>query len=266
MNTETEIEWVRLTAPALNALARQDAIVIVPVGAVEQHGQHLPVMVDARLATEVSLRGARKMADRKQAVVVTPTVWTGISEHHMDFGGTLSLDHATFHAVIRCIVRSLVRDGFRRICLLNGHGGNIAALTESVAELTPEFRIPLVTTTYWKAAYRQIEALLESQQELLHACEAESSMILALEPDLVDRDKLAEAVGPDPDRPELAAFVGAGIVRWQALSGRTRIGVIGDARSASADKGERLLEAISERFAEVLLTPELWTLPISESR
>ena len=257
-----DIEWNRLSAPALNDLAGRDAIVIVPVGAVEQHGQHLPVMVDARLATEVGLRSARKISLHGQAVVVTPTVWTGISEHHMDFGGTLSLDHSTFHAVIRCIVRSLVRHGFRRVCLLNGHGGNIAALTESVAELTPALKIPLVSVTYWKVARQEIRTLLQSQQDLLHACEAETSMMLAVEPTLVDREALGEAVGPD--RPELADVVGEGVVRWQALSARTRIGVIGDARTASADKGERLLEAISERFAEVLLTTALWALPTSK--
>ncbi len=256
-----DIEWTRMTAPALNELARRDAVVVVPVGAVEQHGQHLPVMVDTRLATEVALRSARKVTDQDEPAVVTPTVWTGISEHHMDFGGTLSLDHATFHAVIGCIVRSLVRHGFRRICLVNGHGGNIAALTESVAELTPQLKVPLVTATYWKVAEAEVRALLERQQVLSHACEAETSMIMALEPELVVEEKLGEAVGPDPDRPELVDRVGPGVVRWQALSGRTRIGVIGDARTASAEKGERLLEAISDRFAKVLLTPELWSLP-----
>jgi len=258
------LEFAALTAPALRTMAERDAIVIVPVGAMEQHGPHLPVMVDFRLVTEAAMRAARKLQARDEPVLVTPTVWTGFSEHHIELGGTVTIDFATFHGLMRGIVRSLVRHGFRRICLLNGHGGNIAPLTVVVSELTVELHIPLVTMTYFDMAMEQIPDILEHQHRVLHACEAETSMMMATEPDLIDHARLAEARGPDQDRPELEALVGPGVFRWQALNARARCGVIGEAPAATAEKGERLLEAQSRRVAEVLGNKALWSARASE--
>jgi creatinine amidohydrolase len=258
------LEFSSLTAPALNKKAQEDAIVIVPIGSTEQHGPHLPVMVDYKLATEVAMRGARKLADRGHPILVTPTVWTGFAEHHMELGGTITIDYEVFHGLVRGIVRSLVRDGFRRICLLNGHGGNIAPLVVSASELTVEFHIPLVAFAYWEIARPQTKEILEYQDKLLHACEAETSMMMALVPHLIDRGRLPHAHGPDQDRPEIENLVGPGVFRWQTLNARSRHGVIGNGAAGTPEKGERLLEAMSERVAEVLGTTELWTVKASE--
>src|ERR671919_1543432 len=139
-----ELEWARLKASELRALAERDAIVVVPVAAIEQHGPHLPVMVDSLLCAEVALRTARRVAARRP-VVVAPTVWSGLSEHHMPFGGTITLDYPTFHALLRCVCRSLERHGFGRILLLNGHGGNEAALRVVVEQLSAESELVLAT-------------------------------------------------------------------------------------------------------------------------
>ena len=130
----SEIEWWRLKAAEINALAARDAVVIVPVGSTEQHGPHLPTQVDSLLVGEIARRAAR-LAAASTPVVVAPTVWSGLAEHHMSLGGTLSLDFATFLALLRCICRSLLRQGFHRILLLNGHGSNIAALSVVVNKL-----------------------------------------------------------------------------------------------------------------------------------
>ena len=118
----TDVEWVNLKAHELRALAKKDAIVIVPVGSTEQHGPHMPVQTDARLASEVAQRTARQITDRAP-VIVTPPVWTGLAEHHMSLGGTITLDFDAFSRLLCGIVGSLARHGFRRILLLNGHGG-----------------------------------------------------------------------------------------------------------------------------------------------
>ncbi|HXP78245.1 MAG TPA: creatininase family protein [Stellaceae bacterium] len=258
------LEFSSLTAPALNKMAERNAIVVVPIGSTEQHGPHLPVMVDYRLATEVAMRGARKLAERGHPILVTPTIWTGFAEHHMELGGTITIDYSVFFGLVRGIVRSLVRDGFRRICLLNGHGGNIAPLVVAASELTVEFKIPLVAFAYWDIAVPQTKAILEFQEKLLHACEAETSMMMAVVPHLIDREQLAAARGPDQDRPEIENLVGPGVFRWQALNARSRRGVIGNGAAGTPEKGERLLDAMSERMAEVLGTPELWTAKASE--
>lgn len=255
----SEIEWSRLKAPELRELARRDAIVILPVASIEQHGPHLPVQVDTLLAGEIGKRAARLVAAGGEPVVVAPTVWHGLAEHHMSLGATLTLDFPTFHAVLRCLVRSLTRHGFNRILLLNGHGGNIAALNVIVGELTQEFERPIATVTYWPLAKDEFAKILERQTNVRHACEAETSMVLALVPELVDVSKLREAKGPT--QPELADFVGETPYRWRSFESRTATGVIGDAELATAAKGEKLLDAAAAAVAKVALTPEFWSLP-----
>ena len=113
------MEWANLKAHELRALAADDAVVIAPVAAMEQHGPHLPVQVDSRLATEVSHRAARK-SHSEQPTVVLPVVWAGLSEHHMPFGGTITLDYDTLLSLFRCIVNSVQRHGFNKVLILNG--------------------------------------------------------------------------------------------------------------------------------------------------
>src|SRR6185437_12582637 len=165
-----EVEWRRHRADQLRERAKEEAIVIVPVGSLEQHGPHLPVEIDSLLGEAVALRTARLVAEREK-VVVLPMLWTGLSEHHMSFGGTITLDFPTFFKMIRCVCESVVRHGFRRIVLLNGHGGNDNALRVAADELSPKLEVPIVQFTYWYAAEKAITALLERQSNLWHACE-----------------------------------------------------------------------------------------------
>jgi creatinine amidohydrolase len=256
-----EIEWSRLRASDVTALARRDAIVIVPVGATEQHGPHLPTMVDWRCVQEVALRAARLIAARDQAVLVAPTIPYGISEHHVSLGGTLSLDYAALGAVIRCVVTSAARAGFRRIFVLNGHGGNTTALQNIVAELAAGTGLPLATGTYWDIAAGSIAELLDRQRALLHACEAETSMVMAIAPETVDGSTLPRAHGTHVPGLSGIPTVNAAVYRWRQMSSRSPAGVIGDAAAASPEKGERLLRAIAAEVAEALLNDRLWSEP-----
>jgi creatinine amidohydrolase len=249
-----ELEWARLKASDLRALAERDAIVLVPVAAMEQHGPHLPVMVDSLLCAEVALRSARRVAAH-QPVVVAPTVWSGLSEHHMPFGGTFTLDFPTFFALLRCLCRSLVTHGFRRIFLLNGHGGNRFALRVIVDQLAGELGAALATATYWEPAAGAIARILEQQPGVQHACEAETAMVMALRPELVDEGRLAEAKFIEPPH----AVTQRGAHLWRPFAARTPTGVLGDPTAASAEKGERLLDAAADAIAELLLHEGCWT-------
>ena len=182
-----EVEWANLKAGELRDLAAREAIVVLPVAAMEQHGPHLPVMVDTLLCGEVATRAARRASGR-HPVVVAPTVWSGLSEHHMPFGGTFTLDFATFRSLIECLCRSLERHGFRRVLLLNGHGGNVAGLRVVVDELRG-LDMRLQTATYWQVDPVAISEILERQSGVQHACEAETSMVMALRPELVDESR-----------------------------------------------------------------------------
>lgn len=256
-----EIAWSRLKAAEIAELARRNAIVIAPIGATEQHGPHLPSMVDWRLVEEVAHRAARLVQPR-HPVVVTPVMPFGMSEHHMSLSGTITLNYATMAALVGCVVGSALRHGFRRILVLNGHGGNTEALRTIVTELTLEHKVPLATAAYWDFAPAEIAALLDRQKSLLHACEAETSMVMALEPELVDADTLSQVKGPYV--PGLSGIDGAnpGIYRWRQFQSRSLNGVLGDASTASADKGRKLLEVIARAIADALVDERLWTEPI----
>jgi len=250
-----QIYWEQLRSPQLKSLADVNAIVVVPVGSMEQHGPHLPVKVDALLATEVARRAALKVQTH-QPILVTPTVWCGLAEHHMDFCGTLTLDFETFHALLRNLCRSIRHHGFRRIFLLNGHGGNIAALNVICSELVRELEgLRVVSGTYWTLpeVAEKFAEILEVQQNVRHAGEAETSMILALEPELVDQSILNQADGT----PEIP-FYGSGVSRWVSFKEVSANGVIGSPSVATAAKGELLLEVASEGIAGVLQNPTLW--------
>lgn len=249
-----EIEWARLKAADLRALAKRDAVVIVPVASTEQHGPHLPTCVDTMLVSEVARRAARAVA-AKVPLVVAPTLWCGLADHHLAFGGTFSLSYPTYLAVLRDIAASLKTQGFRRVLFFNGHGGNIAGLDVAATELTRDVGIPVAVGSYWPALGEEIAKVLEDQTTVLHACEAETSMMLALAPELVDSKNLAAAAGPaDLDESVFARQP----KRWHSFAELTPNGTIGNPAHATAAKGERLLTLAAEALAARLLKGSLW--------
>jgi len=243
-----------LRAPELRALASPATVVIVPVAAMEQHGPHLPVGTDAMLGAEVARRAAELLAAERPALV-TDTAWAGLSEHHMAFGATISLDFPAFFSLLRGIVVSLHRHGFRRILLLNSHGGNVAALQTVVEEITRELQLPLVGATYWTLAQGVLGPMLDRQKGIRHACEAETSMIMALRPELVDEAARLATCEPDPRDGEPSGDDG---YRWMSFAEKTPSGVLGDPTAASAAKGEKLLDAAARHLASQLRDETFW--------
>lgn len=244
-----ECLWERLTAPELNQLAKAGAVVLVPVGSTEQHGPHLPTGVDSMLASAVCRRAAEGLTAQGRPCIVAPTVWTGIADHHVDFGGTFSVRLSTFIALLTDVCASIATAGFTRIALVNGHGGNMSALAAIGPELARTVAAPVHTTTYFIEAAEAFATILEDQATVMHACEAETSMIWALDPAKVRQDQLAAAEGPAFDmlgslRPDLKTFT--------PFSKLTTSGVMGVNRRASAAKGERLLTAAAEVLARRL--------------
>ncbi len=250
--------WQDLSWPAFRDLP-PDTVAVLPVAAIEQHGPHLPVEVDSQLGEQVALRTARLLDARGQKVLVLPMLWAGVSEHHMSFGGTITLDLPTYSAVIEGIIKSIIRHGFRRVVLLNGHGGNENALRCITDELTPKYRIPIVEFTYWYAAAEAIEAILETQKGLQHACEAETSMMMAVRPELVAEARIPLAKANRT--PDVSDIAGGGVYRWRTIGAMSSSGVGGNPEAASAAKGVRLFDAVAGTLADKLGNPELWALP-----
>jgi len=246
-----EVRWERLTAPELRALAVRDAVVVVPVASLEQHGPHLPVWTDSFLGHALAVRAAELCADLP--AVALPPMWLGMSEHHFPFGGTISLDYATFAGVMRCIVRSLLADGFSKVMLYNSHGGNNEPLAVSARELAHEFGVPVLTATAPALAAKELASVLTAQPGMQHACEAETSLWLHLDPAQVRHEKIAEsyAAGQPP--------ASVAVSRFRSFADRAPgTGVRGDARAATAAKGAAMFEAMAAALAKELRDPANW--------
>src|SRR5215831_6356891 len=251
----TETAWNRLPAEALRALAAKDAIVLLPVASTEQHGPHLATGVDDFLCSEICRRVAAELTP-DVAVVVAPTLWFGLADHHTAFGGTFTISLATYHAVLRDLCRSILGAGFRRIVIVNGHGGNMQALAAFSGELTRELDAPVATTTYFMEGAAEQAKILEDQNGVMHACEAETSMMMAVHPELVNRSRLEAAHGPNFD---LTASLIPSLKTFRTFAELTSSGVAGDARKASASKGEALLKACAAAIAARLRAGEPWS-------
>lgn len=241
----TSVLWQDLTAEELRAKAARDTIVVLPVASIEQHGPHLPVGVDTVLCSGVCKAAAERARDID--VVVAPTLWCGMAEHHMAFGGTFTFDIPTYRAVLLAFLKSIERHGFHRVLIVNGHGGNIAALTAFLPDFARETRLHVEATTYFLLAQAALGPLLEDQQGVQHACEVETSMMMVLAPGCVREPRLAEAFGARDGVPGRST-----VSRHRSFRDMTETGVIGDARRASPEKGQACLDACADALAGLL--------------
>jgi creatinine amidohydrolase len=253
-----EVEWARMTAPELRAIAaREGALAILPAGSLEQHGPHLPVITDTASASAAAIAAARLVAN-EVPVAVLPGLWLGLSEHHLPFGGTISVDYAAYRAILESIVRSLRAVGFARLLIVNGHGGNIDPLAVACRELAVAWDMPIVATTPWFLAREKLAPIFEVDSGAKHACEGETSMMMAIAGDVVKEDKLDEAMQQAPARIDAPA----GFSRFYSFSERAPVtGTWGDPRSATAEKGARFLAVQAEALADAIRNKVLWSRP-----
>jgi creatinine amidohydrolase len=235
------MRFSEMTAQAINDLPRDGTLVMAPIAACEQHSRHLPVFTDSILVGAVADGVERDLPDR---VLLLPVLWLGASEHHLPFGGTLTATLPTYEQLLVELLTPLLRAGFRRAMLLNGHGGNIDPLHVALRRLDGQFpRAILTGAAYWEIAEEELALLCEGPRKTMgHACEIETSMILHLRPDLVRKDLIQDDADATP-----AALKG---VFWARDFGRrTAHGAVGHPASAGADRGRRMLEAVIRRVS-----------------
>src|SRR5262245_33747319 len=238
------MKFHEMTAPQIRQAPRDAVVVISPVAACEQHSRHLPVFTDTILCTAV---GEGVEAKMPKEVLLLPTMWLGASHHHLRLGGTVSADVET-HVTILCeLLEPLLADGFQRVMILNGHGGNIDTLHMALRKLQPRYpNRHLTGASYWELADKELANLAEGPRKAIgHACEFETSMVLAVRPDLVRRDQIKN--DPPSDDPALR-----GLYIAADFKQRTDHGAVGFPELANADKGRAVIDAAIERTAEVV--------------
>jgi creatinine amidohydrolase len=239
------MKFHELTAPELQQVNRNQVVVVAPIAACEQHSRHLATFTDAILVAAVAEGAEARLAAQ---VLLLPCLWLGASSHHLPLGATLSAEVDTHIRMIRDLLQPLLEDGYRRVLVLNGHGGNIDTMHVALRGLQPRFRDRLLTgASYWELAEKELAGLAHGPRKSMgHACEFETSMMLALRPDLV---RAAEIQNDPPDEP--AALRGLFIA--DDMEQRTNHGAVGFPELASAEKGRAFLNAAIERTVEVVV-------------
>ena len=244
------MELNRSNRPAVDRLDRS-TVVLAPFASTEQHGPHLPFGTDTFIGGEIARRTDARLDGQ---LLLLPVVWLGNSPHHMAYAGSLTARPDSFTDTAVDVVESMLSHGFRNVLMLNSHGGNRALLSVALQKLQtahPEAQILLVT--YWHLLADRIDDIREGPPDSMgHACELETSVMLALAPELVGPERPDEtAWGRASPYRAPGMFASGPIVQYVPFDQMSTTGAVGDSATASAEKGNRILDLVAEKLAEV---------------
>jgi creatinine amidohydrolase len=247
----TPLLYERLTWPEVRRAVEENRVCLIPAGTLEDHGPHLPIDCDNRIASEICRRAAEAIPNE---VVLLPPVTHGFTPHHMDFPGPITIGWETFTKYCVDIGSSLARHGFKRILFLNGHGSNIPLVNMAARLIGLEHPDVLAAAAFYLTSAEGQRVIAEVRDSEIggmgHACELETSIYLAIDPDAVFMDKAVDE-NSFPEGPHAWMDWSDGPLQimpwWNAIS---HTGVHGDATKATADKGDVLLDAAVKECVE----------------
>ena len=243
MTDRATVELETYTWPEVEA-ALDDGVTtaVVAVGSIEQHGPHLPVVMDTLAGDELARRIAEELGD----AVAAPTIRPGCSGHHMDFPGTITISPETLMDLIRAYCHSLAEHGFEHLVIVPTHGGNFAPVNTVVPEIAREVEATVIALasltelmTLMNDGLR--EAGVEYEEPVIHAGAAETAIVLAVADELVRTDELE--LGHE-GKVSVSRLLSEG---FRAITGN---GVLGDPREGTAEAGEAILQKITEAYVE----------------
>jgi creatinine amidohydrolase len=234
--------------------------VLIPIGTTEQHGPHMPLDTDCFIARSLAVRAAELGEREGVSLLVAPTLNVTLSWYHMQFPGSLRLSTTTFFQVFREVCDSLAAHGFENLVAVNGHGGNMAALTVAVNHYFETTGRRVFLVQWWDLG---ADALAAIEGPMIHAEEAETSLALALgqrvEMDRATRDAWDRGAAVRDAGFQWTSFGQYGmrhagpkvVVPMDMLRDISRSGVVGDATRARLETGEKLVSAVVPRIVQV---------------
>jgi creatinine amidohydrolase len=236
---------------------KENIVIIQPVGAIEQHGPHLPLIVDAAIGMGVLGKALEKL-DVNIPAYALPSLYYGKSNEHWHFPGTITLSTETLTATIMEIGDSIYRAGFRKLVLMNSHGGQPQVMQMVARDLHVKYDdfmvFPLFT---WRVPHITKELLTPKEAQLgMHAGDAETSIMLAILPEQVNMEKAVAEYPVEQPQGSLLSPEGKLPFAWTTKD-ISKSGVIGDATTATKEKGDRILESVSDGW--VLAIQEIYT-------
>lgn len=236
-----------MTWPEINDALKTAKVAIVPIGAQEQHGHLIAEGCDSYRAEKFSERLAEKSFPH---VVVTPTINFGVSPHHMDFPGTISLRPETLIHILKDIVASLKQHGVEKYLFVNAHGGNSAAIAVAAENISRDQDVEIAHTKFVDAAKQAIKEGITSEH-FGHACEREVSECLYMIPEIV-RTELIDQGDMNTDSFALKHLNNDFVKVVYQFNEITNSGNIGDGRQGSYELGEQIIEEALENIAQFI--------------
>ncbi|NBB91685.1 MAG: creatininase family protein [Gammaproteobacteria bacterium] len=241
--------WAHLTSRELDALASREPVAALVLGAIEQHGPHLPLATDCIIG-EALLAAAAAQLEDAFPLLVLPTFTLGASEEHARFAGTLSCTAGQLHRQLLALGEGLSRSGLRRLVLVNAHGGNIGWMESGALALRRAFGMLVVKASYMRFAAPVDLVAAEELRDGLHGGLAETAMMRHLAGELVH---MAHAEDFVPRHRHDQPLPPQGEAPWAWLAEDLHeAGVVGDAASATAELGEKLVAHYAGRLADVI--------------
>jgi creatinine amidohydrolase len=254
-----KVLWQEMWRHEFEEALKHDPVVIVPTGSVEQHGPHCPMDVDIVGPFYMAVRTAQRINDFP--VIVAPPVWSGFTHYNMGFPGTISLRIETYMNMLGDVCRSIAANGFRRIVVVNGHGGNDAP-NRTVGATISEDNVFIVAFSWWQTVTPEMLEWSEADAGSVgHGGEWETSVQLYLREHLIDHAKRNADVFPNPFSPELRRFATFAERRRDT---RDVTGTMGNSLVASKEKGERVFNLVVDRLEQ--LCREYHASPVREYR
>ena len=244
-----EVRGQKLRRGQIAEAAASGAIVVQPIGAVEQHGPHLPLDTDSAAVTAICERAAGLSID--PPALVLPTISWGLSPYWLPFPGTLSLRPETILALVSDIGASVARHGFRRLVIVNGHGGN-AGIVAVCATMLADHGLRATSVSWWSLLGASLPELAPGDHgHIGHAGQTETSVQLSLQPELVDHAAVDAGHCADLGTLRSAPFAGIGYAP-PFPDAEAPHGVYGDAQAATAETGEAVLALATRQLADFL--------------
>ncbi|GAB4261616.1 creatininase family protein [Thermincola ferriacetica] len=250
---ENKIYWGSYTSNELANLIKEDPVVVLPVGAYEQHGPHLTLNTDTDIVLEITKEAVGKACSTGIPCALLPPLWLGISEHHMSFSGTITLRQSTLTALVFDILKSLARHGVKKFLVVNGHGGNMAALRYAIDEVGAHCEVEPVLVTYWHLVANLVARLRKSEfGGISHGCELETSLKMHIAPEDVRKDLLRANVvkGNEYWSPEM--FASNRVAMYKPYRQLSEYGHVGDPTKATPDFGEAVFKAVVAELARLI--------------
>lgn len=234
---------------------KNGSILVLPIGSVEQHGDHLPVMTDTLLANTVATESAERVSN-EIPVVVAPPFWSGYSPHHLSLGGTFTGEFGTLLDLLCDVAGTGLENGFDALMLVNGHGGNTPLINAAVSEIGSAYpEVEVLGLTYFELIADLVETIRQSGVGgMAHGGEFETSLMMYLYPELVDTDSMSATYWDE--HYELSGddlVVGGPVSVYRPFEQYSETGAIGAPDVANADTGEQLFDGVTETLGTLLV-------------